>query len=231
MLGLLDRKLDQRLRRFGWYLRHIDEAPNTTTRKEFTWRWARQSGESVRALRLRHQLILEELREDLEDRRSSLASVNQTASVTLAALSLVLGLVLVSGTVNADSPLAKLIWIVVAVLQWQLIGSYMPNRTKGKIPFMDAGVYVLRYAIRHTPRSVHWRNGGKPGRKKLLRREAYVGEFLLRSRAESMVYKLNVRNRILNRARGKLGDTHLLIRIVIMAGLVFILYPVAARYL
>ena len=194
---------------YRWYLRAIDEILDDKLelfRKEWT-RQTRADGEreSIDHLRLRHELIIKRLEGDRQERQQSLQSVNQNASVTLAALSVLgLGIATAVGAIAITAPIPRAVVTALAIIVWLVVGSYMPKFVKSLKAFMDAGEYVVRHGIPYSETAEA--------------EETYTGERLLRSYAESIVHELNVRNPILTRARRKLTFSYKLVQLMIVGG-------------
>lgn len=207
LLGAVGMALHHWLVGFKWYQKVVDELKDDNATAQFRARWKLRPDESIEDLKIRHELYLEGLRKDFEDRTTSLQNIYQSASVTLAVVSLgALALAQLSGMLVVHSYALKMLVFVIGVLLWQLVGSYMPKFVKTRVPFMDAGDYQTSESIKPP----------LPGEKPI-----YPGELLYRSRAENLIFHVNVRNKILTKARRRLAYSHKLIQLLIIIGVLY----------
>lgn len=201
-------RLNGYLRRFKWYLRLIDEDAEMDPPKKFYKEWARRGNETPERCSIRHDFILNRLDDDRDERRAALQNNFQAANVTLAAVSFfVAATALVAKGVNLNSIYVKMIILCVASVLWYVFGAYMPRLVKAFGGFMDAGAHAVQEAICPTADEIA--------------NEIYDGEAAKLKYAVSIAYELNVRNRIVQRTRMMLASAHLLIKLIIIAVVIY----------
>lgn len=192
-----------RLRRCRWYLRLIDEDKAMEPSEEFFDGWRCKECESSAQLSARHDFIVARLKDDRDERRATLPNNFQAANVTLAAVSFFAAVAaLVAKGVNLNSIHVKIVALSVISILWYVFAAYMPRLVKGFGSFMDAGVHAVQEAVCPTAEEIAG--------------ELYVGEASKLKYAASIIYELNVRNRIIRRSRMMLASAHLPIKLIII---------------